>query len=306
MAITEQQRVNRRGFLGSSDIAALFTDDDGKSLNPFKTARDVWASKVYELEPVTSKAMDRGNRYEHVLLEYAEQELGVQIETAPEKMWHESGIFACNLDGFTLSEPRSIVEAKTTGMAQEWGEPWSDQVPFRVNLQVQQQMMCTGIAKTYIVVLMGRYGLTEEIYEVEANEPIQQAIRVRGEQFWNDYVLTKTPPPEAEPGNITVFKRIQREPEKEVEIPKEKIDAWLEAKEAARLIKKQVDSALADVLAHLGDAEAAPYDGEKRFTYMMRKGADKLNRTRLRESYPDIYAEVAEPNSYRVATLKKI
>ncbi len=318
MAITEHQRKDRRKYLGSSDIAALFVDEQGASLDPFKTATDVWASKVFELEPdKKSKAQDRGNRYESALIEFAAQELGVFIDTDPgvlnfidKKHLGADGqpIFACNLDGRCLKvnsfEPE-IVEAKTTGLTGEWGEPGTDDVPLRVNLQVQHQMLCSGFQRAHIAVLLGKWGLTEEMYLVERNEEIINAIIARGTQFWNDFVLTKTPPPATEAGHIETFKRIVRVPEKFAEIDSGKVFLW-ELCRSYRLDAEQKEKeAFAELLTHLGDAEGVHLEDGRMFTYLKQRGADIIDRKRLQTEYPDVYQAVTRENSYRVARIKK-
>jgi len=315
--ITEQQRQERRKYLGSSDIASLFVDEEGKSLNPFATSADVWASKVFELEPEKeSVAMARGNRYEAALIEFASQELGVYIETDPEKLrfidtehldLNGIPIFECNLDGYTdiLKGIPEIVEAKTTGLTGEWGEPGTDDVPLRVNLQVQHQMLCTGFSKAHIVVLLGKWGLTEEMYLVERNEDIIQAIITRGTQFWNDYVLTKTPPPETEAGHVETFKRIVRVPEKFAEVDSGIVFKWETWRQARLDAEKQEKEAFAKLLTFMGDAEGAYLNDGRMLTYFKQKGADVINRQKLLTEYPDVYHAVAQENRYRVARLKK-
>jgi len=312
MAITETQRLERKRFLGSSDIAALFTDEEGKSLDPFKTAVDVWASKVFEFEGRDETApMSRGRRYEAALIEFAERELGRFAVTNPDKLrfvCEEHPVFACNLDAYiTFDDGRDpeIIEAKTTGLTHEWGEPGTDDVPLRVILQVHQQMLCTGWKRAHVAVLLGKWGLAEEMYVVERNEKIIEAIVRRGEQFWNDYVLTKTPPPETEPGDIQVFKRIRRVPAKYAEIDPALVTVWEEARKARLEAEKREKAALAELLKHLGDAEGARLDDGREFTYFRQKGADVIDRKKLKTQFPGIYEKVARENYYRVPRLSK-
>lgn len=307
--ITREQREARRKHIGSSDIAALFTDKEGKSLDPFKTAADVWAEKCYEMEDdEETAAQSRGNRYESALIEYATSELGETLVTNPQMLsfvCKDHPVLACNLDAFTSSTPPKIVEAKTTGIADEWGEPGTDQIPFRVLLQVQHQMICSGFTEAYVVVLMGRFGLKEEIYHVEESLPIQAKIIARAEQFWNDYVLTKTPPPDSEPGHIQVFKRIVREPESYGEVPEDVLQEWIDVKDKLSALEKDKEVAWAKVLLHLKDAEGARMPDGRILTYLKQKGADKIDRGMLKQMYPDVYAAVTSPNNYRVARIVK-
>jgi len=308
--ITKEQLKERKLHIGASDISALFTDEDGCSLNPFATAKDIWASKVFELKPLEGDALKRGNRYESGLIEYAEEYLGIAIDTDPDHMnfvCKEHPVFACNTDGLGYEKLKLIiVECKTTGLSDEWGEPGTDDVPLRVNLQVQQQMLCTGLDKAYIAVLIGKWGLTEEMYVVERNEEIIKAIINRGEQFWNDYVLTKTPPPIAEPGKIDTFKRIIRVPEKYAEdIDNTLIVNWEQSKKELSEMIKKVDASFLEILQHLGDAEGINLNDGRELTYFeqSRKGIDKKM---LAKEYPDAFDAVSTTSSYRVARIRKV
>ena len=274
MAITKEQKLQRKSFIGSSDIAALFTDNEGKSLDPFRNAVDVWASKVYDKEEDANdetEAMDRGNRYEPVLIEFARQKLGCTIITNPRYMrfvCEEHPIFGCALDGLKVTEyenmqefndnykaDNEIVEAKTTGLTDKWGEPGTDEVPHHVNLQVQHQMLCTGYKKAYIAVLLGKWGLTEEMYIVERNEAIINAIIKRGEQFWNDHVITKTPPAETGLGRIDSFKFIKRVPGKYASINTKFVYDWERRQIERKIAENKEETALIELLSQLGYAD---------------------------------------------------
>lgn len=317
MAITDEQRKERKNHLGSSDIAALFTDDEDKSLDPFQNATDVYTSKVFDLEPdKETKAMSRGNRYEKPLIAYAEEELGWGIVTDPKKLrfvCKEHPIFACNLDGFIegiddISPPvlPQIIEAKTTGLSGEWGEPGTDDVPLRVILQVQHQMLCTGWQKAHIVVLMGKFTLAEEMYVVERNESIINSIIERGEQFWNDHVIPKIPPEETESGNIQIFKRIRRVPNKYAELKPELISRWEEAKQNCLELERVKEAMFAEILKALGDAEGVLLNDGREFVYFKQRTADKIDRKKLKAEFPDIYNQVATENTARVPRIRKI
>ena len=309
--ITEKQREERQKYLGSSDIAALFIDkESGKSFDLFKNATDVWTQKVYDLKKADeSKAMSRGNRYESALIKYAEQELGLSIETDPGKMrfiCEEHPIFAANLDGFTIEKNPVIVEVKTTSLGGEWDEPDSDHIPPRVIFQVHLQMLCTGWNKAHVVVLLGRYDrLCEEMYVVERDERIINAIIERGTQFWNDYVLTKTPPPDSEPGGISLFKRIARVPEKYAEMDTDIIAKWDELRLERLSHEKLEKAALAEVLKNLGDAEAAKTNDGREFTYFTQSRTGLDNR-KLRAEYPDAFNNCQKTSTFPVPKIRKV
>lgn len=322
--ITEQQRQERRKYLGSSDIAALFTDKDGKSLDPFKNAVDVYNTKVYELtDDKETAAQNRGNRYEAAMIQYVEDYAGVKVVTHPDKLRYINAditgmdgnpIFAANLDGFIPGDATAIpsimpiiVEAKTTSMGDEWGTPGTDEVPDRVNLQVHHQMLCTGWTMAYVVVLRSLFGrLDESLYIVKRDERIISAIVKRGTQFWNEYTLTGTPPPDSEPGDIRIYKRIVRTPEKYSDVPIDRILAWDQAKQARIDAEKAEKEAFSRLMEKLGDAEGAYIDEDREFTYFEQNAAPKIDFARLKAEWPDVYASISTPNTCRVARIRKI
>lgn len=319
--ITEQQRKARRMHLGSSDIPALFKDELGKSLDPEKTPETVygslaalWGEKVFEIEPEEIPVSDprsRGNRYEAALIEFAAGELGCEIDTDPERMHFvckAHPIFACNLDGIAvLGGVPHIIEAKMYSNPWEWGEKNTDGVPLRVNLQVQQQMLCTGFTIAYVVALLSRFGRhSEELFVVERNEKIIKAIINRGEQFWTDYVMARTPPPASEPGDIDVFKRVIRRPQSYAEGDLAPLIEQWDALRSARLqAEKDEKTAFAELLKNIGDAEGAHYDGEREFTYFQTE-KNSLDTAKVKAQYPEVYAACTKVSTYRTARLSKI
>ncbi len=310
--LTKEQLIKRRLHLGASDMAALFTDKDGKSLDPFRTAYDVWISKTYELEKDSStESQTRGNRYERGILEYASDELGVPVETDPEKLWvecKEHPVFASNLDGYCLKDMEmEVVEAKSTGMADEWGEPYTDQCPYRVIIQTQTQLLCTGWNTAYVPVLTGtRWGLKENMYVVKRNEDIINAIIKRGEEFWNNNVLTGEPPKQDELGDIQLLKRIKRTPEKYAEVPADLILQWNAARAERIAYEKAEKELFTKLLMELGDAEGVSLPDGREFTYFSQNGAIKINRKLLETQYPEAWAAVTEDNIYRVPRIRKV
>jgi len=222
--ITKEQLEKRRGFICGSDMSALFVDENGKSLNTFATAVDIYAQKVFELEPQKeTRAQHRGNKYEAGLIEFANEELGKNIITQKDKLefintdiLDKNGkpFIMSHLDGYTDEKYPEIIECKTTGLVQYYGESGSDDVPMSVIIQVHVGFLCTGWKKAYVAALLGKFGIQEKLYTIERNETIINAIVERATQFRNENIIPRIPPPESEVGNIEIFKRIVRQPDK--------------------------------------------------------------------------------------------
>ena len=119
MPITDTQRERRKQYIGGSDVAALFGAD------PFKTAADVVASKIYDLEDdAPSDAMQVGSYLEAGLMNWAEANIGKL--TRNQFRSREGSRLGVNIDAI-LDDNGEPVEGKTAGIVrghtdEYWGE----------------------------------------------------------------------------------------------------------------------------------------------------------------------------------------
>lgn len=259
--LTPQQIAERRNFLGASDSPAII------GVDPYRSPIDVYLSKVEALDDLTSPKAEAGNRLEPVLLEYAAEYVGRPL--LDRGTMHTKGLLACNLDGrFSETE---IIEAKTTGIVDGWGDDESDEIPDKVLVQVHHQFHVTGAAVAWVPVILARFGLTFRMFRVERNEQLVEIVAAKGIEFMERHVLARKPPTGIP--SLEVLKRIRREPGKWVEVPDDLVAAWTEAKDAEKAAKEGRDEAQAALLAALGDAEGARYSGgELTYLEQERKG----------------------------------
>ena len=131
----------------------------------------------------------------------------------------------CHIDGRTEAQ---LVENKTTNIRSyrdKWGEPGTDHIPGIYQIQVQHQMMCTGINECVVNVLVfprmvdewEKAGVTPDgemkfvatcarwatvlcemgyfhRYPVKANPDLQASMLKHYIEFWNTNVLGSVPP----------------------------------------------------------------------------------------------------------------
>lgn len=311
MPITSEQREQRRGFLGSSDMAAIL------GLDPYRTALDVYASKVFEIEErEDSEAIDLGNTFERPLLAWAAKKLGVTIF---ENARTEDGIFASNHDalidlrtkapgGDFIRTGVSVegLEAKVrTFDPSEFGEEGTDQIPPRVIVQTQHQCMTGDLERVYVPVMLPWHGrLSRRLYKVERSEAVISHIRATGEAFWRDHVLAKVPPVGVT-GSIEVWKRIVREPNSIATVPAELVEKWEAWKLAEREAEKAKEAAFVELLAQVGDAEAWEWGAEDGTFYTYYAYVRELvDSKRLKAERPDVAAEYLKESVYRTAYRK--
>ena len=303
--LTHSQKNIRKRHLGASDSAALF------GLDPFKSAADIWLTKCFDVEETETKnvAIELGNELEAPLLKWAAKELGVEISTEPDDLFAVSEtnpIFSATLDArikpFNIKE---ALEAKVTSRANEYGEPFSDQIPDRTNIQAQHQMFVHQLQRVHVVVLIGRMGIRRELYCVNRNEQIIQAIIQKGESFWRDFVLTKQQPPEDQfgLGNIEIIKHIKRSPQTWAEVDEALILDW-DTKRQTRLDAEKAEKKAEErMLTPLKDAEGVRlFDGRVLEYYKVAKQI--LDQKKLKAEQPDLYNQFLKESISRTPHLK--
>jgi len=307
MTLTDHQRIERRKHLGASDIPSLF------GLDPFKTATDVWLTKIADVaEPEQqSDSIDMGNSFEKPLLEWAAKELNVEISINPYDLFAvcpQHPIFSATLDSLILNggvPSRKAIEAKVTSRSEEWGEPGSDQVPDRVNVQVQSQMLAHGLQRVHVVVLLGRNGLKRELYRVDRNETIIAAIIEKCESFWNTYVIPKTTPPESEfgLGSIDIIKRVVRVPATWAEVDEALIFDWDAKRKAGTEAEKAEELALERMLTPLKDAEGVHLSDGRTLEYLPTTKSI-LDQKKFKAEQPELYEAFLKSSISRTPRLK--
>lgn len=283
--ITAEQRLERRNFIGSSDAPAI------AGVDPWTSLTAVFLEKVFAVEDLPNKGpIARGNRYESVLLDWAEEELGVQIERDVHVRHPTDLICAANLDGRVMGK-REGVEAKVTSLPDEFGEDHTDQVPDRVIVQTHHQMYCDDLDLVWVPVLLSRHGRPQEVmFKVDRNDDLIGSLIEAEHEFWERYILPKLPPPLDGPPALDVIKRIRRIEGEVAPIDPALVVTWEAAKKAKKAAEEAEEQAKSAVLASLGNAEIGDYgDPSQWLTYFQQNRA----------------GYTVKPTSFRVARISR-
>jgi len=187
----------RKKCIGASEAAAILGESDWQS--PYS----VWASKVGDVDTITeSERMYWGKVLEPPIAdrftEWAEENIprfggiwgdGETLHTHSKYPFIGASPdrFVCDHDGENIG----VLEIKTTDGRNK--ADWTDEPPIAYQIQIQQQLFVTGLKQAWLAVLIG--GNEFRVYEIEANERFQAVLVKQLSHFWNDYVLTGTPPP---------------------------------------------------------------------------------------------------------------
>jgi len=181
----ERHQMNdRKHYLGASEAAAIV------GLSRYRTPLDVWMEKVGQSEgPEETLAMKVGNALEPVVIGLFEETTGEDVIDRQKQILHPDHPFIrATVDGITHN---AVVEAKTSGSYEGWGEEGTDEVPVEYIIQTQVQMAVTGLEIAWIPVLIGRSDF--RVYKIRKNPDLIDAIIERELTFW-ELVQTRTMP----------------------------------------------------------------------------------------------------------------
>jgi len=205
-------------------------------MNPFSTPLMVWQLIMEEKYPGFNKkqkfaqppppkgaALEWGLKFEDSIIDICEKKSGKLIISKEKLFKHPKKKFlTCHVDGI-YKRISTIHEGKTTSnfiYRDKWGKPGTDRIPKEYQIQVQHQMLCTGLKKAIVSVLvfpkqtqvMADSGVNikkidvikwgsvlNEMgyfyqYEVKANKKLHTLMLKNYSVWWKDHILGKKPP----------------------------------------------------------------------------------------------------------------
>ena len=267
--ITPEQLERRRRYACSSDAAPIVLGDDGFG----RTPSTVWMEKTGRVEDVKqTKQMQRGNLLEPALVQWACEQLGQKYVTPDLMLVHVNGLIAANFDAIEPTPnncPTFHIEAKSTGLADEYGDEGTDQVPERVLVQVHHAFaVVPSLQVCYVPVLMPGFKRLEfKMYEVPRNDELAERIGAACSEFMERFVRRDVPPPDFAP-SLEILKRVRRIPNKTIELHDTSLLDTLEACRRRRDDAIEAfNQALADIITPMDDAEAAVFPDGRVATY---------------------------------------
>ena len=299
--ITERQRQARDMGIGASECATIL------GLDPWRTPYDLWLLKTGRHEESGergSEAREIGNLIEDTIAALAERRIGRRLVKPTATYKADNGIMFANLDRQVGHAKRGSdnCELKSTGLTDGWGEPGSDQIPDRVMIQVHAQMVCCDARVSHVARLLGRFGFSFEMYRVEYNPRLADAIVARVLEFWDNHV-EKDVPPAAVP-SIDVISHVRRVAGKVIDVGSDVVDAYAVARDARKAAEKNEETAKAQLLAALGDAEVGTAPGwSVSFKTVETK---RLDAGAIQKAHPDLCAEFIKSSGYRRLDVREV
>lgn len=294
MALTAEQRANRKNHLGGSEVPQLM------GFSPYGNAYDLWLLKTGRVQPKerTQSYITAGNLLEKPMLRFLADHLHSVIQDIPSKLEHkvDGTPIVVHMDGI-VEKTGEPVEAKTEGvdhpMQLPWGEAGSDEVPEHVCLQAHAHMMALDREICHVPTFLGGRGFG--YFFVKRNERLVKLIREQAIKFWEENVL-KNVPPEACVPSLSMIRRIRSVEGEPKELSVGKVQAWLDAKEQATAAVKSKEFHHAGLLADL--------DGNPIGKYTVEEDGKKIERY-VTNYHQSRSAYSVEATSFRVLRPKK-
>jgi len=246
----------RRQDITSTDCAALF------GLSPYKTYYQLWHEKrgLLDEEFKESERMEWGPKLEELIAHSLCERMGKE---APYRMSdygrlpdHRLGssFDFCLIPSF--ADPRSeLIECKNVD-AYVYNSDWSKEyAPPHIEMQVQHQMLVSGLNVCHIAALVGGNKLVH--IRREAHEPTHQAILDKAAEFW---AMDVAPQPDLDRDTEVIGRLCGfAQPGLVVECDEGPLHELLlfyqELKAAEKGTKKRIDEVKAQILLAIGEAE---------------------------------------------------
>jgi putative phage-type endonuclease len=258
----------RAQVIGSSDIAPIL------GLSSYKSAFTLWHEKAGLVEPrVPDERWQNKLDYGHHMEPFV---AGKFMKANPEYLLQETGSWrsvrnpwqGCNpdrlvhlsLDRGEIPTANAVVELKTFPSLSDWADgPTPGYVA-----QLFWQLDVFGFQRGWIA---GYANLSGDYvqYEFEPDPFMADAVRAKARAFADS--ITEGTPPEID-GSDGTYQTVRRlnpsiTPKEEAVIPDEIAERYLEAAKSAKASESELFKWKGHLLAHMGTAQYALYEGKK-------------------------------------------
>jgi len=277
---------NGRCIVGASEVSTIM------GANPYETIGDIAVRKLLPPEVLApNDAMRRGNILEPALIQYASEELNLDLET-PDVMF-SNGRLISTLDARAIGQPEIIIEAKTNNY---WTH--GQELPLSWFWQAQAQMFCTETDAIQFVILDKRMALG--MTTVFRNDEMISAMVENVELFCQAIDENRLPADiELTAPQVSA---LYEKPAGEVELDSSALSViaeWEAVKDAIKDLEKQ-EKELKDKLANvLRDAEFGTIDGQRVISYKT-QSTKRFDTKAFADAHPELQAQFTKQSSFRV------
>lgn len=282
--LTETQREERKKGLGGSDAAAVI------GWSRWKTPYDIWRIKTQYVEEPTTEAMQRGIELEPHVRELYEKETGNKVNVVENILKHPKHNFIiANPDGI-IADKNIGLEIKTTGSFSNMN--LADLIDNKDWLcQVAHYAEVTKMSEYHLFVYHIESQQTK-LYIYNPSESFQKALIGKESRFWNDFVVTNTPPP------ITKLEDIKKHFNKA-----ENIQAIADEKTLTRIqrliqlhkmqqhIKEEEELLKTDIFLEMATANELLDENGNRLATWKETPSNRFDTTAFKKDHPELFQQ---------------
>jgi putative phage-type endonuclease len=284
--LTKEQKEWRLNHVTGSDVGTIC------GVNPWGNVVELWQEKLglREAEDISENPRVKAGIYlEPVVAKWFEDETGKKVFEDHNSLVHKEHEFmGAHIDRRVEGES-AILECKTAGFSQGWGEQGDNTIPDSYLCQVAHYVSVCDVERAYIAVLIG--GNDFRWYTYERNLKLEKTLIERCKAFWN--CVQKEIPPEprtadelialysqaGELGALIASEEVELAIEKLKET-KQKIKELEVIEEANQLTVKKFMRNHDILLAN---------SGQKLVTWKNRKGSQRFDASTFKDEHPEVY-----------------
>lgn len=203
--LTQEQLNSRHLGIGGSDAPIIL------GLSRYQDKLDLFIEKIGGGTPQeTNQFMEWGNRLEPFIVAEYESQMDCKVEQPTTTFVHpEYPWMRANVDGLIVGK-NGILECKTTSSYQfsHWQKERKNLMPLTYRVQVAHYCAVLNKDFAHVAVLVG--GQDFKIYVYERCLKLEQKIIEKERIFWEEHVLKRYPPIDAD-SNILNFIKDDKE-----------------------------------------------------------------------------------------------
>ena len=319
--------IPRRKGIGGSDVAALL------GISPWRTARDLYFDKLNIVAVEDNEdnwvALEMGHLLEPLVAKIFQHRTGYKVYQIKKMFQHpQYSWMLADVDYFVELPDGStaILEIKTTNYnaRDNWWLNGEETVPVYYETQGRHYMAVMNVDRCFFCCLYGNNEEETIIREIRRDESYEEEMIFLEQYFWENHVLTRTPPPYTEDGDLVLESVRRHTGSADQDAPVVTLDLSLTAKlmrylqlqEQKKLTEagsKEIEADMkrlkAALVAEMGKSCKAvcQQDGVNYIvTYnpVRTPGIDKDNLIRLKLDHPDIYEQYVTVSESRRFSVK--
>lgn len=295
----------RAGVITSTEISALF------NIPTYVTSYELWhrkkSSKVVEIDD--NERMSWGRRLEDAIAQGITEDNSWIIRNMDEFIYDDqlkigSSFDYCivdyikstdeNEDEIEIEKDVAILEIKNVDSL-VYKEKWVDDMPpDHIQMQVQHQMLVSGIHKAYVGALVG--GNTVKLIEFNYDDEVGKRIQWAAQKFWKTIKDNQPPPPDwLRDGNFILAQNPYSIEGKVIDVGSDShirnlvqryktLGAEIKEKTAMQAaIKAQLYYTAGDANKILGDGYTVSFSNTKPTSYVVNKKAGRTMRVNIKK-----------------------